>query len=100
MISLEQHLLHRERLQCPLIARAWAGTEAAARTQTVRDRYAAANEWYGTAWRRWNTSGDNLKAIEAADYGEICRLMIELWADKRGPVGCEDALVDLERRAA
>lgn len=98
-MNLSAHV-SRHPMKCPVQLRAHAGNEAAARTQTVRDRYAAANEWYGIAWRRWNTSGDNLRAIEAADYGEICRIMIELWADKRGPVGCEDALVDLERKAA
>ena len=99
MDSLTSHLLHRERLQCPLIARAWAGTEAAARLADVKQAKDEALPHYQEMLRIWERAGDNLRAAIEREYLAGVALMASTWRDFERARAAEITIVDLGRAA-
>jgi hypothetical protein len=100
MTDLEQHLMARERMKCPLIARAWAGNEAAARLADVKAAKDQALPHYQEMLRIWERAGDNLRAAIEREYLAGVALMASTWRDFDRARAAEITLVDLERRAA
>ena len=99
MISLEQHLMHRERLACSLIARAHAGNEASARLADVKQAKDEALPHYQELVRIWDHAGTNLRAVIKADYLAGVSLMAKRWAEYDRAVRAEHIVINLERAA-
>ena len=97
---LEAHLMKRETLKCPLIARAWAGTEAAARLADVTAAKNEALPHYQEMLRIWERAGDNLRAAIEQHYLAGVALMASTWRDFERARAAEITLVDLGRKAA
>lgn len=98
-MRLEQHLMHRERLQCALIARAWAGGEAAHRLRDVKSAKDEALPHYQELARIWDHAGPNLRATIEAEYLAGVSLMARLWAEYDRGVKAEHIVINLEEAA-
>lgn len=99
MTDLEQHLMARERMKCPTIARAWAGGEAAARLADVKQAKDEALPHYQELIRIWDHAGTNLRAVIKADYLAGVSLMAKRWAEYDRAVRAEHIVINLERAA-
>lgn len=96
---LEAHLLHRERVTCPILARAHAGNEAAARLADVTAAKNEALPHYQEMLRIWELAGDNLRAAIEQHYLAGVALMASTWRDFERARAAEITLVDLGRAA-
>jgi hypothetical protein len=98
-MRLEAHLMHRETLHCPLIARAWAGGEAAHRLEDVTAAKNEALPHYQEMLRIWERAGDNLRAAIEREYLAGVALMAATWRDFERARAAELTTIDLERAA-
>jgi hypothetical protein len=99
MTDLEQHLMARERMKCPTIARAWAGGEAAARLADVKQAKDEALPYYQELIRIWDHAGPNLRAVIAEQFNQASAIMARRWREYDRAVKAEHIVINLERAA-
>jgi hypothetical protein len=99
MTNLETHLMTRETLKCPLIARAWAGAEAAHRLADVKAAKDEALPRYQEILRIWELAGPNLRAVIAEQFNQASAIMARRWREYDRAVKAEHIVINLERAA-
>jgi hypothetical protein len=99
MLNLEAHLMHRETLHCPLIARAWAGGEAAHRLADVKALKDRDLPHYHDVVRIWELAGPNLRAVIEGKFNQASAMMAQHWREYDRAVKAEHVISNLERAA-
>lgn len=98
-MTLECHLMTRETLKCPTIARAWAGGESAHRIAPQKAKWNEVLPWYQEAERQWLESGENFRAVNATLMDAIRDMAHAAHRDYARVVAAEHTMIEMERAA-
>ena len=96
---LSAHLFPRERLSCPVLARAHAGNEASHRCEDQRTAYLNSLPAYQEIERIWSAAGHNLRTQIAGDYAKARASMGRASQAYRAAVAAEHINIDIRKAA-